>query len=108
MYVVSYINISVVYLKLKVGAPEEMALLLEEISRENRHISTCSEIGADPELDEFMKSYCEVLHKYREEVSKPFDEATSFLSSIESELTNLCRQTLIAPAAGKSISIYTA
>ncbi|KAL3843543.1 hypothetical protein ACJIZ3_000946 [Penstemon smallii] len=85
----------------KVGAAEEMALLLEEISRENRDISsTCSEIGADPELDEFMKSYCEVLHKYREEVSKPFDEATSFLSSIESELTNLCKQTLIAPAPG--------
>ncbi|GFP80356.1 homeobox protein knotted-1-like 1 [Phtheirospermum japonicum] len=79
----------------KVGAPPEMASLLEEISKENLPISTCThEIGTDPELDHFMKSYCEVLHKYKEELSKPFDEATNFLSSIESQLSDLCKETL--------------
>ncbi|XP_030960234.1 homeobox protein knotted-1-like 1 isoform X1 [Quercus robur] len=78
----------------KVGAPPEMASLLEEICRENHLLSTCSEIGADPELDEFMESYCEALHRYKEELSKPFDEATTFLSSIELQLSNLCKGTL--------------
>ncbi|MBA0554861.1 hypothetical protein Golob_013938, partial [Gossypium lobatum] len=79
----------------KVGAPPELGSLLGEIGRENHHpISGCSEIGADPELDDFMESYCEVLHKYKEELSKPFDEATTFLSNIESQLSNLCKGAL--------------
>ncbi|XP_022719535.1 homeobox protein knotted-1-like 1 [Durio zibethinus] len=78
----------------KVGAPPELASLLEEIGRENHPISGCSEIGADPELDEFMESYCEVLRRYKEELSKPFDEATLFLSNIESQLSNLCKGAL--------------
>ncbi|XP_022743023.1 homeobox protein knotted-1-like 1 isoform X1 [Durio zibethinus] len=78
----------------KVGAPPELASLLEEIGQQNHPISSCSEIGADPELDEFMESYCEVLHTYKEELSKPFDEATTFLSNIESQLSNLCKGAL--------------
>ncbi|KAL3620670.1 Oxysterol-binding protein OBPa [Castilleja foliolosa] len=79
----------------KVGAPPEMASLLEEINKENLHISTSThQIGNDPELDHFMRSYCEVLHNYKEELSKPFDEATNFLSSIQSQLSDLCKQTL--------------
>ncbi|XVE89559.1 hypothetical protein DITRI_Ditri20bG0005800 [Diplodiscus trichospermus] len=78
----------------KVGAPPEVASLLEEIGRENHHTGACSEIGADPELDEFMESYCEILHRYKEELSKPFDEATTFLSYIESQLSNLCKGAL--------------
>lgn len=31
-----------------------MASLFEEICRENHLLRTCGEIGADPELDEFM------------------------------------------------------
>lgn len=38
----------------QVGAPPEMALLLEEIAKENLPMSNCCQIGADPELDEFM------------------------------------------------------
>ncbi|KAJ4831920.1 Oxysterol-binding protein OBPa [Turnera subulata] len=81
----------------KVGAPPEMASLLEELARENYPINCCSEIGVDPLLDQFMESYCEVLHRYKEELSKPFDEATSFLSSIESQLSNLCEGSLSKP-----------
>ncbi|MBA0770985.1 hypothetical protein Gotri_019522 [Gossypium trilobum] len=78
----------------KVGAPPELASLLEEIGRESHTISGCGEIGADPELDQFMESYCEVLHRYKEELSKPFDEATTFLTNIESQLSDLCKGAL--------------
>ncbi|XP_043708475.1 homeobox protein knotted-1-like 1 [Telopea speciosissima] len=75
----------------KVGAPPKMASLLEEIARENHPNCGSREIGADPELDKFMDSYCEVLYRYKEELSKPFDEATSFLSNIETQLSDLCK-----------------
>ncbi|KAG1338798.1 Homeobox protein knotted-1-like 1 [Cocos nucifera] len=75
----------------KVGAPPEMASLLEEIGRERYTSAGCGEIGADPELDEFMESYCRVLQRYKEELSKPFNEAASFLNSIEMQLSNLCK-----------------
>ncbi|XP_022745698.1 homeobox protein knotted-1-like 1 [Durio zibethinus] len=78
----------------KVGAPPELASLLEEIGRENHRINGCSDIGADPELDEFMESYCEVLHRFKEELSKPFDEAITFLSNVKSQLSNLCKGAL--------------
>ncbi|XP_071932458.1 homeobox protein knotted-1-like 1 isoform X3 [Coffea arabica] len=38
------------------------------------------------------ESYCEALHRYKEELLKPFDEATTFLSNIELELNNLCKE----------------
>nr|AKC35106.1 knotted-like 6 protein [Primula vulgaris] len=81
----------------KVGAPPEMALLLDEISKENIPISTCGEIGVDPELDDFMGTYCAVLQRYKEDLSKPFNEATTFLTSIESQLHDLCKDTIITP-----------
>ncbi|KAJ4802078.1 Homeobox protein knotted-1-like 1 [Rhynchospora pubera] len=80
----------------KVGAPPETASMLEEIMRERCAGLNCiSEIGADPELDEFMDSYCRVLRRYKEELSKPFDEAASFLSSIETQLSNLCSDNVV-------------
>ncbi|KAM1541851.1 hypothetical protein ACFX13_011795 [Malus domestica] len=87
----------------KVGAPPEIASFLDEIRRENglykkqgdyscnsssMSSSTC--LGADPELDEFMETYCDILVKYKSDLSRPFDEASSFLSKIETQLTNLC------------------
>ncbi|CAJ1977847.1 unnamed protein product [Sphenostylis stenocarpa] len=81
----------------KVGAPPELASLLEEIARESHPTNALREIGDDPELDEFMESYCEVLHRYKQELSKPFNEATLFLCSIESQLSNLCKGTLTLP-----------
>ncbi|MED6180682.1 Homeobox protein knotted-1-like 6 [Stylosanthes scabra] len=85
----------------KVGAPPEIARLLEEIQRENDVCkgdvsSTC--IGADPELDEFMETYCEMLVKYKCDLSRPFEEASSFLSKIETQLSDLCCTGASAPA----------
>ncbi|KAK7252391.1 hypothetical protein RIF29_36301 [Crotalaria pallida] len=81
----------------KVGAPPEIAGLLEEIRRENdlccyNKRDTCC-FGADPELDHFMETYCEMLVKYKSDLARPFDEATSFLNSIELQLSHLCNTT---------------
>ncbi|XP_047342499.1 homeobox protein knotted-1-like 1 isoform X2 [Impatiens glandulifera] len=79
----------------KVGAPPEFASLLETTSKDNilLPISYHCEIGENPELDDFMESYCEILHIYKEELSKPFDEAQTFLSNIELQLSDLCKGT---------------
>lgn len=75
----------------KVGAPPETASLLEEIRREKHTFGGCgSQIGADPELDNFMESYRQILQRFKDELSKPFNEATMFLSNIQSQLSNLC------------------
>ncbi|KAL1807265.1 hypothetical protein DCAR_0833131 [Daucus carota subsp. sativus] len=77
----------------KVGAPPEIASLLDEIRRENDvynkhdHVNSC--IGADPELDEFMETYCDILIKYKSDLSRPFSEASTFLSNIETQLGDL-------------------
>lgn len=83
----------------KVGAPPEMVSLLEDISKDTNYQHPIAsppptEIGADPELDQFMESYCEALNKYKEELLKPFHEATTFLKDIESQLINLCKDNL--------------
>ena len=84
---------------MKVGASPEMATVLEEIGREKQHGGVTAaasssrregEIVMDPDLDEFMESYCTVLERYRQELSKPFDEAATFLTSIETQLRDLC------------------
>ncbi|KAG2318723.1 hypothetical protein Bca52824_011936 [Brassica carinata] len=79
----------------KVGAPPEIVYLLDEIQRESHMYkqgvapsSSC--FGADPELDEFMETYCEILVKYKSDLARPFDEATTFLNKIEMQLRNLC------------------
>ncbi|KZV17814.1 homeobox protein knotted-1-like 6 [Dorcoceras hygrometricum] len=76
----------------KVGAPPEIACFLDEIRREKDlyrqdTVATCT--GIDPELDEFMQTYCDILMKYKSDLSKPFEEATSFLNNVETQLCNL-------------------
>lgn len=73
----------------KLGAPPEMVCFLEELRQENDVVSAC--LGADPELDEFMETYRQVLVKYKSDLARPFDEASVFLSNIETQLSNLCK-----------------
>ncbi|KAI3731450.1 hypothetical protein L1987_62638 [Smallanthus sonchifolius] len=75
----------------KFGAPPEIACLLEEIRRENGFCMRNTCLGEDPELDEFMESYSQVLMKYKSDLARPFDEATVFLNNIETQLSNLCK-----------------
>ena len=37
-----------------------------------------------------QEAYCGVLELYKEELSRPFDEAASFLSSVRTQLSTLC------------------
>ncbi|XP_074555621.1 homeotic protein knotted-1-like [Curcuma longa] len=73
----------------KVGAPPDAAARLSELSRELESRLSCRrrEASSDPELDQFMEAYCDILTKYRDELSRPLQEATEFLNSVESQLT---------------------
>ncbi|CAJ2647478.1 homeobox protein knotted-1-like 6 [Trifolium pratense] len=92
----------------KVGAPPEIARLLEEIRQENDQVkrdvvvSTC--FGADPELDEFMETYCDMLVKYKSDLTRPFDEATTFLNKIETQLSHLCTGASVPTASDDGAS----
>ncbi|XP_041028385.1 homeobox protein SBH1-like [Juglans microcarpa x Juglans regia] len=75
----------------KVGAPPEVVARLEETCASAAtmgHLGTGS-IGEDPALDQFMEAYCEMLTKYEQELSKPFEEAVLFLQRIECQFKAL-------------------
>ncbi|KAE8713508.1 Homeobox protein knotted-1-like 6 [Hibiscus syriacus] len=97
--------------KVEVGAPPEMARILDElltVTDVNKRdiVRTC--LGADPELDEFMETYYDVLVKYKSDLSRPFEEATTFLNKIETQLRNLCRGAYIAGPSGVHFRIKQA
>ncbi|KAK9060241.1 hypothetical protein SSX86_020945 [Deinandra increscens subsp. villosa] len=77
----------------KVGAPPEIACLLDDIRRDNnvrkRNATAFTCIGVDPELDEFMETFCVILMKYKSDLTRPFDEASIFLGNIETQLRHL-------------------
>ncbi|KAI3795965.1 hypothetical protein L1987_38626 [Smallanthus sonchifolius] len=77
----------------KLGAPPEVACCFKEIRgvcMRNAVVSAC--LGTDPELDDFMETYIEVLVKFKSDLARPFDEATVFLNNIEKQLSNLCKE----------------
>ncbi|KAE8653756.1 S-adenosyl-L-methionine-dependent methyltransferases superfamily protein [Hibiscus syriacus] len=93
---------------LLVGAPAEMARILDEILTvtdvNNRDIVP-TYFGPNPELDEFMETYIDVLVKHKSDLSRPFDEATAFLNKIEMQLRNLCMDASITGPFGQSLSL---
>ncbi|CAL9053404.1 unnamed protein product [Musa banksii] len=79
----------------KVGAPPEVVARLSALAREldSRLSYRHKQPSDDPELDQFMEAYCQMLIRYREELTRPLQEATEFLKGVESEfnaLTNTC------------------
>lgn len=79
----------------KVGAPPEVVEVLDEIRGESDVVCKKTNVvpsclGADPELDYFMETYCDILVKYKSDLSRPFDEATSFINNIQTQLADLC------------------
>uniref|UniRef100_A0A7N0RAE4 Uncharacterized protein n=1 Tax=Kalanchoe fedtschenkoi TaxID=63787 RepID=A0A7N0RAE4_KALFE len=78
----------------KVGSPPEVAYVLDEIRRGDNDLfgagSVTTYFGADPELDYFMESYCDILATYRSDLARPFHEATSYLYNMEAQLSSLC------------------
>ncbi|KAG0463448.1 hypothetical protein HPP92_018958 [Vanilla planifolia] len=78
----------------KVGAPPEVVARLSAVSREMEaryHVgSGCRRnVPPDPELDQFMEAYCNMLVKYKEELTRPVQEAMEFLKKVETQLNSL-------------------
>ncbi|URE18513.1 ergosterol biosynthetic protein [Musa troglodytarum] len=74
----------------KVGAPPEVVTRLSAIAHDVSPGPSChNDASPDPELDHFMESYCDMLVKYREELTKPLQEAANFLKNMESQFNAL-------------------
>ncbi|KAJ3706116.1 hypothetical protein LUZ61_009821 [Rhynchospora tenuis] len=89
----------------KVGAPQDVIDRLTAIGSrlDSRHSSHGPQSSSDPELDQFMEAYCNMLMKYREELTRPIQEATEFLKRVESQLSSLTSGTaLLLSSDGKN------
>ncbi|XP_010455230.1 PREDICTED: homeobox protein knotted-1-like 1 isoform X2 [Camelina sativa] len=80
----------------KIGAPPEVvdritAARQDFEARQQRSTPSLSASSKDPELDQFMEAYCDMLVKYREELTRPIQEAMEFIRRIESQLSMLCQ-----------------
>ncbi|XP_016441623.1 homeotic protein knotted-1-like isoform X1 [Nicotiana tabacum] len=77
----------------KVGAPPEVVARLSAVRQEfevrQRDSSTDRDVSKDPELDQFMEAYYDMLVKYREELTRPLHEAMDFMRKIETQLNML-------------------
>ncbi|XP_042428529.1 homeotic protein knotted-1-like isoform X4 [Zingiber officinale] len=84
----------------KVGAPPEVAARLSAMAHRLASDPTAgrSQAPPDPELDQFMDLYCDVLIKYQEELTRPLQEAKDFLNKIESQLNMLTNELLLSGA----------
>ncbi|MED6149461.1 hypothetical protein PIB30_062672 [Stylosanthes scabra] len=82
----------------KVGAPPEVVARLVAARQESEArqqpsssvISSRESSNKDPELDQFMEAYYDMLVKYREEITRPIQEAMDFMRRIETQLNMLC------------------
>uniref|UniRef100_A0ACD5X814 Uncharacterized protein n=2 Tax=Avena sativa TaxID=4498 RepID=A0ACD5X814_AVESA len=77
----------------KVGAPPEMSARLTAVVQdlELRQRTALGSLGTatEPELDQFMEAYHEMLVKYREELTRPLQEAMEFLRRVETQVNSL-------------------
>ncbi|KAH7848822.1 hypothetical protein Vadar_008571 [Vaccinium darrowii] len=78
----------------KVGAPPEVVARLTAVRQEfetrQRASAGCRDPSSkDPELDQFMEAYYDMLVKYREELTRPLQEAMEFMRRIETQLNLL-------------------
>ncbi|XP_065847323.1 homeobox protein knotted-1-like 1 [Euphorbia lathyris] len=78
----------------KVGAPPEIVARLaaarQEFESKQRSSLNSRDNSKDPELDQFMEAYCDMLMKYREELARPIQEAMDFMRRIETQLNMIC------------------
>ncbi|KAL6894493.1 hypothetical protein ACP4OV_008591 [Aristida adscensionis] len=71
----------------KVGAPPEVVGRLSALAGEvEMNSDDRQEQPADPELDQFMEIYCQMLERYRQELTRPIQEADEFLRSMEVQI----------------------
>ncbi|KAJ4834175.1 hypothetical protein Tsubulata_047891 [Turnera subulata] len=95
----------------KVGAPPEIVARLAAARQEfeSRHRSSVSprDASKDPELDQFMEAYYDMLVKYREELARPIQEAMDFMRRIETQLNMICNGPLRIFNSGTFSSAWT-
>nr|KYP70361.1 Homeobox protein knotted-1-like 2 [Cajanus cajan] len=94
-----YLNLLQVYTDCqKVGAPPEavarLAAVLQDFEARQRSMVRSRESCKDPELDQFMEAYYDMLVKYREELTRPIQEAMDFMRGVETQLNTLCNGTV--------------
>ncbi|KAJ8762556.1 hypothetical protein K2173_007995 [Erythroxylum novogranatense] len=90
-----YSNLVEVYMDCqKVGAPPEIVARLvaarQEFESRQRSSVNSRDASKDPELDQFMEAYHDMLVKYREELTRPIQEAMDFMRRIETQLNMIC------------------
>ncbi|XP_062214716.1 homeotic protein knotted-1 [Phragmites australis] len=89
-----YYSLLAAYLECqKVGAPPEVSARLTAMAQEleARQRTALGGLGTatEPELDQFMEAYHEMLVKFREELTRPLQEAMEFMRRVESQLNSL-------------------
>ncbi|KAG8097762.1 hypothetical protein GUJ93_ZPchr0013g35407 [Zizania palustris] len=75
----------------KVGAPPEVVGRLSALAGEldSRSEDRRQAPSSDPELDEFMETYCDMLVRYKQELTRPIQEADQFFRSMEAQIDSL-------------------
>ncbi|KAK4387635.1 Homeotic protein knotted-1 [Sesamum angolense] len=90
-----------------VGAPPEVVARLmavrQEFEARQRATAASRDDSKDPELDQFMEAYCDMLVKYREELTRPLQEAMEFMRRIETQLNMLTSDPVRIFNSGTSI-----
>ncbi|EFJ21443.1 hypothetical protein SELMODRAFT_451276 [Selaginella moellendorffii] len=89
----------------KVGASADLAAQMDELVRKREFESAVkTSIGVDPELDQFMVAYCNVLNAYEIELRRTFKEAIEFCKKQEHQLSVIARKIIIIASSGSSRS----
>ncbi|XP_030504829.2 homeobox protein knotted-1-like 2 isoform X1 [Cannabis sativa] len=77
----------------KVGAPPDVVARLgaarQDFESRQRSLVSSRDSSKDPELDQFMEAYYDLLVKYRDELTRPIQEAMDFMRRIETQLNML-------------------
>ncbi|KAL6647796.1 hypothetical protein ACP70R_015233 [Stipagrostis hirtigluma subsp. patula] len=73
----------------KVGAPPDVLERLTAVAAKLDARPPGRHEPRDPELDQFMEAYCNMLVKYREELERPIEEAMEFLKRVEAQLDSI-------------------
>ncbi|KAF2940611.1 hypothetical protein DAI22_03g286300 [Oryza sativa Japonica Group] len=80
----------------KVGAPPEvvgrlssLAVVTDVPQYSGDRCLPAQQPAADPELDQFMETYCYMLTRYGQELARPIQEAEEFFRGIEEQIDSL-------------------
>uniref|UniRef100_A0A0D9VXB0 Homeobox domain-containing protein n=1 Tax=Leersia perrieri TaxID=77586 RepID=A0A0D9VXB0_9ORYZ len=77
----------------KVGAPVDVVGRLSSLTNELESFSgdwhPAEQPIADPELDQFMETYCYMLTRYGQELASPIQEAEEFFRGMEAQIASL-------------------